>query len=95
MLAAWALAVAAIQILREPIPIALPQDKPFPVRLVGDLKIESLRQPVSIKGAESLRIQAADTLPVKADVAVSGDVDVEGDVDVAGEVAVEAVKTPV
>ena len=89
VLSAWALAVAAIQILREPIPIALSQDQPFPVRLVGDLKIDSLRQPVSIQGAEALQIQAADTLPVQ------GQVDVKGDVDIAGNVTVDAVRDPV
>ena len=84
VLSAWALAVAAIQILREPIPIALSQDQPFPVRLVGDLKIDSLRQPVSIQGAEALQIQAADPLPVQGQVDVTVDA-VRDPVSVQGE----------
>lgn len=94
-LAAWAIAVAAIQILKQPIPIALPLDQPLPVRVVGDLRIDTLREPLTIKGAESLRIEAAATLPVQGSVGVKGDVDIQGDVDVDGDVSVEEVKTPV
>ena len=94
-LAAWAIAVAAIQILKQPIPIALPLDQPLPVRVVGDLHIDTLREPLTIKGAESLRIEAAATLPVQGSVGVKGDVDIQGDVDVEGDVSVEEVKTPV
>ena len=95
VLSAWALATAAIQILKQPIPIALPQDKPFPVRLVGDLNIDSLKQPVSIHGARTLRIEAAAPLPVTGDVAVKGDVDVANDVNVKGNVTVDEVSEPV
>ena len=94
-LAAWAIAVAAIQILKQPIPIALPLDQPLPVRVVGDLHIDTLREPLKIKGAESLRIEAAATLPVQGSVGVEGDVDIQGAVDVDGDVSVEEVKTPV
>lgn len=94
-LAAWAIAVAAIQILKQPIPIALPLDQPLPVRVVGDLRIDTSREPLTIKGAESLRIEAAATLPVQGSVGVKGDVDIQGDVDVDGDVSVEEVKTPV
>ena len=94
-LAAWAIAVAAIQILKQPIPIALPLDQPLPVRVVGDLRIDTLREPLKIKGAESLRIEAATTLPVQGSVGVKGDVDIQGDVDVEGDVSVEEVKMPV
>lgn len=94
-LAAWAIAVAAIQILKQPIPIALPLDQPLPVRVVGDLHIDTLREPLTIKGAESLRIEAAATLPVQGSVGVKGDVDIQGDVDVDGDVSVEEVNTPV
>lgn len=88
-LAAWAIALAAIQILKQPIPIALPLDQPLPVRVVGDLRIDALREPLKIKGAESLRIEAAATLPVQ------GSVGVEGDVDIQGDVSVEEVRAPV
>ena len=88
-LAAWAIAVAAIQILKQPIPIALPLDQPLPVQVVGNLQIDALREPLKIKGAESLQIEAAATLPVQ------GSVGVKGDVEVAGDVSVEEVKTPV
>ena len=94
-LAAWAIAVAAIQILKQPIPIALPLDQPLPVRVVGDLRIDALREPVKIKGVESLRIEASETLPVQGSVAVKGDVDIQGDVDVEGDVSVEEVRAPV
>ena len=82
-LTAWALAVAAIQILKQPIPIALPLDQPLPVKLVGELTINTSQQPLNIKGSDTLRIAAAKTLPVT------------GSVDVKGGVAVEAVKAPV
>lgn len=94
-LAAWAIALAAIQILKQPIPIALPLDQPLPVRVVGDLRMDALREPLRIKSAESLRIEAAETLPVQGAVDVKGDVDIQGDVDVAGDVGVEEVKAPV
>jgi len=95
VLSAWALAVAAIQILREPIPIALAQDQPFPVRVVGNLNIDAVQQPVSIHGAQALRIEATGALPVSGDVAVKGDVDVASDVNVKGNVTVDKVSEPV
>ena len=95
VLSAWALATAAIQILRAPIPIALPQDKPFPVRVVGELNIDSVKQPVRIHGERALRIEAAGPLPVSGGVAVKGDVDVANDVNVKGTVTVDEVSEPV
>ena len=94
-LATWAIALAAIQILKQPIPIALPLDQPLPVRVVGDLRMDALREPLKIKGAESLQIEAAATLPVQGSVGVKGDVGIQGDVDVAGDVSVEEVQAPV
>ena len=94
-LAAWAIAVAAIQILKQPIPIALPLDQPLPVQVVGNLQIDALREPLKIKGAESLQIEAAATLPVQGSVGVKGDVGIQGNVDVAGDVSVEEVQAPV
>ena len=91
-LSAWALAIASIQILRAPIPIALPQDKPFPVTLVGDLKIDSLRQPVQIEARQPLATEAAATLPVQGNVGVKGAVAVSRSVPIEGSVTVNAIK---
>ena len=95
VIAAWAVAVAAIQILRQPIPIGLPLNQPFPVRLVGGITVDRLSAPVSVKGDEPLRIEADQALPVSGDVgvpkgvAVTQPVKVEGDVAVKGGVAVD------
>ena len=53
VLAAWAVAVAAIQILKQPLPVALPQQTPFPVRLVGGVTVKR-----SSTGGASLRLRA-------------------------------------
>ena len=101
VIAAWAVAVAAIQILRQPIPIALPLDQPFPVRLVGGITVDELSTPVSVKGEEPLSIEAATTLPVAGDVGVPKGVEVirpvqvEGGVSVDGPVTVGEVTAPV
>ena len=42
VLAAWAIAVAAIQILKQPLPVALPQKTPFSVRLDGCVTVEKI-----------------------------------------------------
>ena len=95
VIAAWAVAVAAIQILRQPIPIGLPLNQPFPVRLVGGITVDRLSAPVSVKGDEPLRIEADQALPVSGDVgvpkgvAVTQPVKVEGGVAVEGDVAVK------
>ena len=100
-LAAWAIAVAAIQILRQPIPIGLPLSQPLPVKLVGGITVDQLTAPVRVKGEEPLMIQAAETLPVAGDVAVpkgvavSKPVQVEGDVALSGPVTVNEVTQPV
>ena len=52
-LAAWAVAVAAIQILRQPIPIGLPLSQPLPVQLVGGITVDQLTAPVRVMGAVS------------------------------------------
>jgi len=70
VIAAWAVAVAAIQILRQPIPIALPLDQPLPVRLVGGITVDQLSAPVSVKGEEPLSIEAVKALPVSGEVGV-------------------------
>ena len=101
VVAAWAVAVAAIQILRQPIPIALPLNQPLPVRLVGGITVDQLSAPVSVKGEEPLSIEAVKALPVSGDVgvpkgvAVTEPVKVEGGVSVEGAVTVGEVTAPV
>ena len=101
VIAAWAVAVAAIQILRQPIPIALPLNQPLPVRLVGGITVDQLSAPVSVKGEEPLSIEAVTALPVRGDVgvpkgvAVTEPVKVEGGVSVEGPVTVGEVTAPV
>ena len=101
VLSAWAVAVAAIQILRQPIPIALPLDQPLPVRLVGGVTVTELSEPVRVQGESPLSIEAAATLPVAGDVgvpkgvAVTHPVRIEGDVSVDEAVTVSEVTAPV
>ena len=95
VIAAWAVAVAAIQILRQPIPIALPLDQPLPVRLVGGITVDQLSAPVSVKGEEPLSIEAVKALPVSGDVGVPKGVAVTEPVKVEGAVTVEEVTAPV
>ena len=70
VLAAWAAAVAAIQILKQPLPVALPQQKPFPVRLVGGVTVEKINLPV-------VQVSASEPLPVSGEVSVEKTVGVE------------------
>ena len=70
VLAAWAVAVAAIQILKQPLPVALPQQKPFPVRLVGGVTVEKINLPV-------VQVSASEPLPVIGEVSVEKTVGVE------------------
>ena len=70
VLAAWAVAVAAIQILKQPLPVALPQQKPFPVRLVGGVTVEKINLPV-------VQVSASEPLPVSGEVSVEKTVGVE------------------
>ena len=101
VIAAWAVAVAAIQILRQPIPIALPLNQPLPVRLVGGITVDQLSAPVRVKGEEPLSIEAVKALPVSGDVgvpkgvAVTEPVKIEGGVSVEGPVTVGEVTAPV
>ena len=95
VIAAWAVAVAAIQILRQPSPIALPLDQPLPVRLVGGITVDQLSAPVSVKGEEPLSIEAVKALPVSGDVGVPKGVAVTETVKVEGAVTVGEVTAPV
>ena len=95
VIAAWAIAVAAIQILRQPIPIALPLNQPLPVRLVGGITVDQLSAPVRVKGEEPLSIEAVKALPVSGDVGVPKGVAVTEPVKVEGAVTVGEVTAPV
>jgi hypothetical protein len=94
---AWAVAVAAIQILRQPIPIGLPLDQPFPVQLVGGVTVDELKAAVRVKSEEPLAIEATKTLPVQGQVSVTRPVLVESNkaLDVRGKVSVDEVTAPV
>ena len=72
VLAAWAIAVAAIQILKQPLPVALPQQTPFPVRLVGGVTVRNIDLPV-------VQVSASEPLPVSGEVNVEKRVAVEVD----------------
>ena len=72
VLAAWAVAVAAIQILKQPLPVALPQQTPFPVRLVGGVTVRNIDLPV-------VQVSASEPLPVSGEVNVEKTVGVEVD----------------
>ena len=101
VVATWALALAAIQILRQPIPIGLPLNQPLPVKLVGGITVDQLTAPVRVKGEQPLAIEAAKPLPISGDVGVpkgvtvSSSVQVEGGVSVEGPVTVDEVTEPV
>ena len=70
VLASWAVAVAAIQILKQPLPVALPQQTPFPVRLVGGVTVRNIDLPV-------VQVSASEPLPVSGEVSVEKTVGVE------------------
>lgn len=101
VIAAWAVAVAAIQILKQPLPVGLPLNQPFPVRLVGGITVDQLKAPIQVNSDTPLKIEAAATLPVQgkvgvpAGIAVSQPVTVTGGVDVQGQVSVNEVSAPV
>jgi len=105
VIAASAMAIALTQILRKPIPIALPLDQPFPVQLIGGVTVDELKAAVRVKSEGSLAIEAAGSLPVEASgslpvngqVSVSKPVLVESNrsIDVQGHVSVDELKSPV
>ena len=105
VIAAWSVAVAAIQILRQPIPIGLPLDQPFPVRLVGGVTVDELKAPIRVKSEGSIAIEASTKLPIEASEAipVQGQVSVSKPVlidsnqslEVQGQVSVDEVIAPV
>ena len=97
VIAAWSIAVAATQILRQPIPIGLPLGQPFPVRLVGEVVVDEIKAPVRVKSEGSIAIEASEALPVQGQVSVTKPVLIESNqtLDVQGQVSVDEVTAPV
>lgn len=98
ILGTWAIAVAAIQILRQPIPIGLPMTEPFPVRLEGGITVNKIMTPITVKAETPLPISASKPLPLgEAGVVVKSPVQVQASssLPVTGSVAVNTIKTPV
>ena len=97
VIAAWSIAVAATQILRQPIPIGLPLGQPFPVRLVGGVTVEEIKAPISVKSEGSIAIEASEALPVQGQVSVNKPVLIDSNktLEVQGQVSVDEVTTPV
>ena len=97
VIAAWSVAVAATQILRQPIPIGLPLDQPLPVRLVGGVTVDEIMAPVSVRSEGAIAIEAAEVLPVQGQVSVIKPVLIESNqsLDVQGQVSVNEVTAPV
>ncbi len=81
VISAWAIAVATIQVLKQPLPVGLHRNQPLPVRLVGGITLDQVRAPVRVQ--------------VPGGVAVSKPVAVTGAVNVSGNVNVDEVTAPV
>ena len=97
VIGAWSVAVAATQILRQPIPIGLPLDQPLPVRLVGGVTVDEIMAPVSVRSEGAIAIEAAEVLPVQGQVSVNKPVLIDSNqtLDVQGQVSVDEVTTRV
>ena len=97
VIAAWSVALATTQILRQPIPIGLPLGQPFPVRLVGGVTVDELKAPVRVKSEGAIAIQAPEALPVQGQVSVSKPVLIDSNrsLEVQGQVSVNEVTAPV
>ena len=109
VLAAWAVAIAAVQILKKPIPIGLPLSQPLPVKLVGGVSVEQFKVPVRVKSEGALSVEAIKALPVSGSVKVpegvalsrpiqvdtSTPLEVNSDVNVASPIVVSEVSNPV
>ena len=65
-LATWSAALAAVQILEQPIPIAVKRQMPFPVVLKGPIQVEKILTPVQVQANGSLpvAVKAPSALPV-------------------------------
>ena len=76
VLSAALLAIAAMEILKQPLPVVLQLEEPLPVRLEGGVRVEHLELPtVSVKAEETLPVLG--TVELNKAVAVQGSVDVE------------------
>lgn len=66
VLATWSAALAAVQILGQPIPIAVKRQMPFPVVLKGPIQVEKILTPVQVQANGSLpvAVKAPSALPV-------------------------------
>ena len=97
VIAAWSVALATTQILRQPIPIGLPLGQPFPVRLVGGVTVDELKAPVRVNSEGAIAIQAPEALPVQGQVSVSKPVLIDSNrsLEVQGQVSVNEVTAPV
>ncbi|WP_255440293.1 hypothetical protein [Synechococcus sp. MEDNS5] len=109
VLAAWAVAIAAVQILKKPIPIGLPLSQPLPVKLVGGVSVEQFKVPVRVKSEGALSVEAIKALPVSGSVKVpegvalsrpiqvdtSTPLEVNSDVNVDSPIVVSEVSNPV
>ena len=97
VIAAWSVAVAATQILRQPIPIGLPLGQPFPVRLVGGVTVDELKAPVRVKSEGAIAIEASEALPVEGQVSVTQPILIDSNrsLEVQGQVSVNEVTAPV
>ena len=97
VIGAWSVAVAATQILRQPIPIGLPLDQPLPVRLVGGVTVDEIMAPVSVRSEGAIAIEAAEVLPVQGQVSVNKPVLIDSNqtLEVQGQVSVDEVTAPV
>jgi hypothetical protein len=97
VLSTWAAATAAIVVLKQPIPIALPLDRPLPVQVKGALHIQGIDQTVAVRTdsplavagtvnvGEAVSVQAASPLPVLSSQPLEVD----------GAVAVKQITQPV
>jgi len=109
VLAACAVAIAAVQILRKPIPIGLPLSQPLPVKLVGGVSVEQFKVPVRVKSEGARSVEAIKALPVSGSVKVpegvslsrpiqvdtSTPLEVNSDVNVDTPIVVSEVSNPV
>ena len=99
VLSAWAVAAAAITILRQPIPIALPLDQPLPVRVEGGLQINGIQQPVTITSQKPLAVQGRVGMEKSVQVEVQAKaplpVEARTPLPVDGQVAVEQISQPI
>ena len=76
VLATWSAALAATQILGQPIPIAVKRQMPFPVVLKGPIQVENILTPVQVQANGSLpvAVRAPTALPVRANESLPVDV---------------------